>query len=125
MAKKFKATVKIGNDATSMVGYCVDEATSAQLKAAIEAMSKGVVTEIFYAGADDVFTTAIPSAVSTDTRSAIFMAKDTATNTTTYFTVPYVEGIPTEAEGNAFATLISTKKDTDQLPDGILFNRMK
>jgi len=125
MAKKFKAMVYLGNAVKSVTGLCVDAATSANLKTAIEAISKGVVKEIYFAGADDIFTTAIPTGSSTDKQVAQLIGADSATSGTCFLQIPFAEAIPTQSDADAFKTLLSVSIAANTAPDTMSLSRMK
>lgn len=125
MAKRFKAMVALGNAVKSVNGIADGSATSAQLKAAIETISKGVVTAIYYAGADDIFTTTIPTGSADDKNVVQVIGKDTATSTTTFLQIPFAEGVPLQADLDAFKTLLSCSAASDVAPDTMILSRMK
>ncbi len=119
MAKKVKATVKIGTDVKTVTMFVKDNVTELEVKTIIEKLSKGVVTEVGFIYKSGIFHDPIPPATQDDRHATTFMVKEKKSDQVSFVTIPYVKHLPTNEYMAELQTYLSCNQLDDLSPDSM------
>lgn len=115
MAKKAKATMRLGTDVKSVAFYVHDSVSELQVKDCIEAVSKGVVTEVSFVLKSGMFDTPIPDGSIHDKRTMTFVVKNEQGNRAEFISIPFMSELPTNALFERLKEIMSTSRNEDEI----------